>query len=148
MREIELELSMNRSWRTYALDRWYCILKKNRKTICDQQKWNDLKVVLKKKLPKNRDPKYYEKLENLKEASLQLIKQYFETDGCKYVPSSSTNHYPCILFTIILLCVLIIAVAVFLIIDAYCSWQSGLVASGIIFVGSLICVLCKKWKYK
>jgi hypothetical protein len=118
MREIELQLGTQRSWRIYAVDRWNEILKqkeyKNIEAKSGQEKWN----VLKKELQKGLDPKYCGRLNELKDEFLKLIDWYFEGRKTKkdiygnYELPSSIKHFPCILRTLIVLWWLVIIAAV------------------------------------
>jgi hypothetical protein len=142
MREIELQLGMmQRGWRIYAIDRWYNDknLRDKKYTGVSEDVWKNLKPELQKDII---DSKTADRLDALlKDDLVRLIQRYFPKgrarDRDKYETWSSGKHFPCILYTLMSLWVVVIAAAVFSIIFAYTCWQLGLIA-GVIIVGYII----------
>jgi hypothetical protein len=134
MREIELDLDLAiyRGWRILAIDTWANILASDKRKKCDDQKWDKLKEKLKDGL----DDEHIKKLDKREKEILGLLKQYFTEEGeakrrhGKYELSSSSKHFPCILYTLMSLWVLLVIAAALLIIGiSFWSIVGGIIVA-------------------
>lgn len=122
MLEIEFQLGMQRGWQHRAIDEWYKKCGGKKPTEDSEEVWKELKPLLEKEI----DPrKSAGNLDTLKDDLVNLIQRYFpkghDKDRDKYELPSSEKHFPCILYTMILLWVLVAVMAAFLIIIAAIS---------------------------
>jgi hypothetical protein len=132
MREIELDLKLgfSRSWRLFALDEWFTIPIKERS-----------RESLAKKLKIRLNPMYHNRLDLLMAEIYQFVNLYTEQghiEKINFKQSSSINHYPIIIKTIIGLWILEIVGTIFIIFLTLVTLTSNMQGQELSYFGNLL----------
>jgi hypothetical protein len=153
MREIEIVLRMDSWWRIDAIDKYHEMKKS---TKCLEQKAKDIvkeiyadKTDDEKSQLESKIINLLKKIEFFKKCHFILQKKQNKNEHeyeYKYERPSSQKHYPCIIYTIMSLWVLVISVALFCIVDAYHCWYWGLFSGLLILIPYFICLIVKKFR--